>query len=53
MSIHFLLIAHLLYDKGIGQYVEATRFLKKKYSNKVEFQLLGFLDVNNSSALTK
>lgn len=49
----FLLIARMLYDKGIGHYVEAARRLKKKYGNSVEFRLLGFLDVNNPSAVSK
>ncbi len=52
-KVRFLLIARMLYDKGIGQYVEAARALKEKFSDKVEFQLLGFLDVNNPSAVSK
>lgn len=51
--VKFLLIARMLYDKGIGQYVDAARLLKEKYGSKVEFQLLGFLDVNNPSAVSK
>lgn len=49
----FLLIARMLYDKGVGHYVESARILRKKYGNKVEFNLLGFLDVNNPSAVSK
>lgn len=49
----FLLIARMLYDKGIGHYVEAARKLKAKYGDAVEFRLLGFLDVNNPSAVSK
>lgn len=51
--IRFLLIARMLYDKGIGEYVQAARVLKHKYGQKVEFNLLGFLDVNNPSAVSK
>lgn len=51
--IRFLLIARMLYDKGIGEYVHAARVLKQKYGSKVEFNLLGFLDVNNPSAVSK
>ncbi|MBM7037699.1 glycosyltransferase family 4 protein [Vibrio ulleungensis] len=51
--VRFLLIARMLYDKGIGHYVEAARELKSKYGYKVEFRLLGFLDVNNPSAVSK
>ncbi|HAT2491746.1 TPA: glycosyltransferase family 4 protein [Aeromonas hydrophila] len=49
----FLLIARMLYDKGVGHYVEAARILRDKYGSEVEFNLLGFLDVNNPSAVTK
>jgi glycosyltransferase involved in cell wall biosynthesis len=48
----FLLIARMLWDKGIGEYVEAAKIIKPKYPN-VEFQLLGFLDVINKSAISK
>lgn len=51
--VRFLLIARMLYDKGIGHYVEAAREMRAKYGNKVEFRLLGFLDVNNPSAVSK
>lgn len=51
--VRFLLIARMLYDKGIGHYVEAARALKAKYGESVEFQLLGFVGVNNPSAVTK
>ncbi len=49
----FLLIARMLFDKGVGHYAKAARALKAKYGDKVEFQLLGFLDVNNPSAVSK
>jgi glycosyltransferase involved in cell wall biosynthesis len=51
-KIVFLLISRMLWDKGVGEYVEAARILTKKYTN-VEFQLLGFLDVVNKSAISK
>ncbi|WP_286889487.1 glycosyltransferase family 4 protein [Pseudoalteromonas sp. ESRF-bin5] len=51
--VRFLLIARMLFDKGIGQYVEAARVLKDKYGSSVEFKLLGFLDVDNPSAVSK
>ena len=47
----FLLVARLLWDKGVGEYVEAARIIKRKYPN-VKFQLLGFLDVKNPTAVT-
>ncbi|PSU95982.1 glycosyltransferase family 1 protein [Photobacterium leiognathi subsp. mandapamensis] len=51
--IKFLLIARMLYDKGVGHYVEAARELKAKYGDKVEFNLLGFLAVENPSSVSK
>ncbi len=52
-QVTFLLIARMLFDKGVGHYVDAARELKAKYGNKVEFRLLGFLDVDNPSAVSK
>ncbi|QBX70762.1 glycosyltransferase family 4 protein [Aeromonas hydrophila] len=51
--VKFLLIARMLYDKGIEHYVESARILKLKYGERVEFNMLGFLDVNNPSAVTQ
>ena len=47
----FLLIARLLKDKGIFEYVEAARYIKVKYPKAV-FQLLGPFD-NNPAAISK
>jgi glycosyltransferase involved in cell wall biosynthesis len=46
----FLLVARMLWDKGVGELVEAMRILKDKYG-QVECQLLGFLEVDNPSAI--
>lgn len=43
--VTFLLIARLIKDKGILEYVEAARLLKQKYPD-ARFQLLGPLDIN-------
>jgi len=43
--VTFLLVARLLLDKGIGEYVEASRCLKAKYP-QARFRLLGPLDPN-------
>lgn len=50
-KISFLLMARMLWDKGIGEYVEAARILKVKYPN-VQFRLLGFIGVDNPSAIS-
>lgn len=41
----FLLIARLLKDKGIVEYVEASRQIKREYSD-AEFHLVGSIDEN-------
>jgi len=47
----FLLVARLLWDKGVGEYVEAARIVRCKYPT-AKFQLLGFLDVKNPTAVS-
>lgn len=48
----FLLIARMLWDKGIGEYIDAARVIKEKYAN-VRFQLLGACDVPNPSIISR
>lgn len=43
--ISFLLIARLLWDKGIKEYVEAVRILKERYPDVI-FKILGPFDSN-------
>jgi len=50
--IRFLHISRMIWEKGIGEYVEAARVIKEKYPN-VEFCLLGFLDVENPGAISR
>lgn len=47
----FLLLARMLWQKGVGEYIKAARDLKSRYP-KIRFQLLGFLDVANRSAIS-
>ena len=47
----FLLVARLMWDKGVGEFVEAARMVHLHYPRAC-FQLLGFLDVDNPSAVT-
>lgn len=51
-KVRFLLIARMLQEKGIAVYVEAGRLLRAKFPN-AEFCLLGFLDVQNPSAISR
>ena len=46
----FLLIARMLWDKGIGEFVEAAKTVKLKYPN-TRFQLLGPLGVQNRTSI--
>ncbi len=47
----FLMIARLLKDKGIFEYVEAARQIRAEMPD-ARFQVLGFLDVDNRTAVT-
>jgi glycosyltransferase involved in cell wall biosynthesis len=49
-EIRFLLSARMLWDKGIGEFVEAARHLRRLIPN-ARFQLLGFVDVPNPTAI--
>ena len=46
----FLLIARMIWDKGIKEYVEAAKIIKEKYKN-VEFLLLGPTNIKNPTAI--
>jgi glycosyltransferase involved in cell wall biosynthesis len=51
-GLRFLLIARMLWDKGVGEYVEAARRVRQRHPD-AEFCLLGFLDVQNPTAITR
>jgi glycosyltransferase involved in cell wall biosynthesis len=48
----FLLVARLLWDKGVGEYVEAARIVRAE-GEEARFRLLGFLDVDNRTAIAR
>lgn len=48
----FILIGRMLWSKGVGEFVEAARLLKKRDVD-AEFYLLGFLDVKNPAAISR
>jgi len=50
-KFRFLLIARMLRDKGVGEYVEAARLLRQRWP-LAEFCLLGFVDVQNPTAIS-
>lgn len=51
-KFRFLLIARMLWDKGIAEYVEAAQLVKEKYPN-ANFQLLGPAGADNPSAASR
>ncbi|MGF6923370.1 glycosyltransferase family 4 protein [Paraburkholderia sp. 40] len=51
-EFRFVLIGRLLWDKGVGEYVEAARQLRARYRH-ARFQLLGPVGVDNPSAITR
>lgn len=48
----FLLAARLLWDKGIGEFVEAARQLKTERAD-LRFQILGFIEKPSAATLSK
>ena len=48
----FLMVARLLRDKGVVEFAEAARIVRKTRPD-IEFQLLGFLDVQNRTAIDR
>ena len=50
-KFRFLLIARMLRDKGVGEYVEAARLIRQRWP-LAEFCLLGFVDVQNPTAIS-
>jgi len=51
-STVFLMVARLLRDKGVEEYVDAARLVRRTHPD-VTFQLLGPLDDSNRSAIDK
>lgn len=48
----FLLIARLLWDKGVQEYVDAARIVKHRHP-EARFQILGFTDVDNRTSVPR
>jgi len=51
-NFRFLLIARMLREKGVSEYVEAARRLRQSWP-QAKFYLLGFLDVQNPAAISR
>jgi len=50
-ELKFLLIARMLWDKGIKEYVHAAKIVKNQFPNS-KFFLLGPMDTNNPAGIT-
>lgn len=50
-KFRFLLIARMLRDKGVGEFVEAAKLIRKHWPD-VECCLVGFVDVQNPAAIS-
>ncbi len=48
----FILIARLIKEKGIAEFAQAAKILKDKYGERVHFNLAGFVDEGNPSAVS-
>ena len=51
-KIIFILISRLLWEKGVGEFVEAARIVRAQNPD-TEFKILGFLEVDNPSAIRR
>jgi glycosyltransferase involved in cell wall biosynthesis len=52
-TVQIVLPSRMLWDKGVGEFVEASLILSKKYLNNIEFILCGGLDYGNKSSIHK
>lgn len=48
----FLLVSRLLWEKGLGEYIEVARRIRSMGLN-AKFQVLGFLDEHNPTAISR
>ena len=48
----FLVVSRMLWTKGIQEFIDAAKIIKQKHQD-VEFQLLGYLDMNSPTAISK
>ena len=51
-KFRFLLIARMMRDKGVGEYVAAAKLLRQRWP-MAEFCLLGFVGVQNPAAISR
>ncbi len=49
----FILIARLLWEKGIGEYVESARLIRANENIRTRFRLAGYIDTDNPGAISR
>lgn len=47
----FLFIGRLLKEKGVEDFVKAASILKRRHSRSIQFQIVGFVGIDNPSAI--
>ena len=51
--LKIILPARMLWDKGVGEFVNAARILYPKYKEQAEFIWVGVFDVENNSSISE
>lgn len=51
--IRFIFVGRIMEDKGINEYLEAAKIIKEKYKEKVNFDLVGFIENTESELKEK
>lgn len=49
-KLTFLFAGRIIWDKGVKEFVEAAKIIRKHHSN-IDFQILGFIDPSNPNAV--
>lgn len=52
-KLKIVLVARMLKDKGVFEFIAAAKLLKDIYENKIEFILVGGIDLNNPAAISE
>ncbi len=52
-KVIFMLPARMLKDKGVCEFIEAANLLKEEYMDKAVFRLIGDIDLNNPTGISK
>jgi len=52
-QIAFIFIGRIMKDKGINEYLKASEIIKKKFGEKVRFDVVGFVEKTDKELLNK